>query len=186
MLVGLEALTLGILASKWGKLQPKVAAWPRAERWATRLLLRNISEWHVLLTNFLFPGTTINADVLTAEDRLFRGEVLTYTLDRDGKLMGIYLNNAERYDRAGLLSDRKSGVTKPTADYWKIIPGRRLFIFADKLFTLNLRPQTTLAAAEELALQLDPNATVSLEPVSRSPPETSSLDDPGPATGSKE
>src|SRR5207244_201717 len=102
-------------------------------------------------------GTKRQARLLSWYFILVGLEALTHTLDRDGKLMGIYLNNAERYDRPGLLSDRKNGVTKPTADYWKIIPGRRLFIFADKLYTLNLRPQTTLAAAEELALQLDPN-----------------------------
>jgi hypothetical protein len=184
-LVSLEALSLGFLATKWGHVQPKLAAWPRADGLATRLLLRNISEWHVLLTNFLFPGTTIQADVLTTEDRLYRGEVLTYQLDRDGKLTGIYLNHAERYDRTGLLSDRKGGVSKPTADYWKRIPGRRLFIFADRLFTLNLRPQTTLAAAERLVLQLDPKARVSVERASGSPPDTPEPDDPGAMTGVK-
>lgn len=171
--IGVEALVLGFLASKWGALQPRLAAgWPRTERLVTRLLLANVSEWHALLTNFLFPGTTIQVDALTAEDRLYRGEVLSYTRGREGNLTGLYLNNAERYDRPGLLSDRAKGIAKATADYWKAIPGRRLFIFADNLFTLNIRPQTTLAAAKELALQLDPNATVTVEPAPDAPPAT--------------
>lgn len=168
-----EALALGSLASKWGTLQPRLAAsWPRTERLVTRLLLANVSEWHVLLTNFLFPGTTIHVDALTAEDRLYRGEVLSYTRGREGNLTGLYLNNAERYDRPGLLSDREKGTAKATAEYWKAIPGNRLFISADKLFTLNIRPRTTLAAAKELALQLDPNAIVTVEPAPDAPPAT--------------
>lgn len=173
-LVSLEGLFVGFVASKWGGLQPKLAAWPRADHLLTRFLLAHVSEWHVLLTNFLFPGTTIHADVLAVEDRLYRGEVLDYTRDREGSLTGIYLNNAERYDRAGLVSDRKNGIAKDTAEYWKTIPGKRLFIFTDKLFTLNIRPQTTLAAAMKLvALELDPKATVTVNPVGKAPSEGS-------------
>jgi hypothetical protein len=173
-LVSLEALLLGYVASKWGVFQPKLAAWPQTDRLLTRLLLANVSEWHVLLTNFLFPGTTIHADVLTVEDRLYRGEILDYTRNREGNLTGIYLNNAERYDRAGLLADREKHTAKTNAEYWKAIPGRRLFIFTDKLFTLNIRPQTTLAAARELVvLQLGPNADVTVEPVAEASPQGS-------------
>jgi hypothetical protein len=163
--VGVEALLLGFIASKWGKIQPMLAEHARTEQLLTRILLRNISEWHVLLTNFLFPGTTIHVDVLTSDDHLYQGDVLNYTRDREGKLTGIYLNNAERYNRARLLADRKMGKAKPTEQYWTPIPGSRLFIFADKLCTLNIRPQTTLAAAKVLALQLDPNATVTVSTV---------------------
>jgi hypothetical protein len=102
--------------------------------------------------------------------------VLSYTLDRDGSLTGLYLANAERYDRSGLLADRAKEVRKSPAEHWKPIPGRRLFIFADNLFTLNIRPQTTLAAAERLAAQLDPNASVTVAPLSEASPEES----PGP------
>lgn len=181
--VGVEAAALGFTASRWGAWQPKLSAWPRTERLLTRFLLAHVSEWHVLLTNFLFPGTTIHADVLTAEDRLYQGEVLNYTRDHDGSLTGIYLNNAQRYDRAGLLEDRKNANAKANADYWKPIPGSRLFIFADKIFTLNIRPQTTLAAASEVARTLDPGAVVRVEPVATNqptpPPENTS---PAPAT----
>jgi hypothetical protein len=173
-LVSCEALLVGFVASRWGTFQPKLAAWPRVDRLLTRFLLAHVSEWHVLLTNFLFPGTTIHADVLALEDRLYRGEVLDYTRDREGSLTGIYLNNAERYDRAGLVSDREKGIAKDTVEYWKSIPGNRLFIFTDKLFTLNIRPQTTLAAASKLvALELDPHATVTVRPIRKAPTETS-------------
>jgi hypothetical protein len=164
--VGAEALLLGFVASNWGTWQLRLAGMPRTERFLTRLLLANVSEWHVLLTNFLFPGTTIQVDVLTAEDRLYRGQVLSYTRDREGVLTGIYLDGAERYDRAGLLADRASGVAKGNPEYWKSIPGKRLYIFADKLFTLNIRPQTTLGGAQEIvALELGPEFTVSVTAV---------------------
>lgn len=165
VLVSAEGLALGRLASKWGTIQPKLKAWPRTNRMLTGLLLRNISDWHVLLTDFLFPGTTMHVDVLTIEDRLYQGDVLTYTKGQGGSLLGIYLNNAQRYDRVGLLADRAEKKAKPPADYWKAIPGSRLFIFADKIATLNARPQTTLVAATELARKLDPNANVTVEVV---------------------
>jgi hypothetical protein len=182
LFVGAEALLLGFLAADWGTWQLRLASMPRTERFLTRLLLANVSEWHVLLTNFLFPGTTIQVDVLTAEDRLYRGQVLSYTRDREGALTGIYLDGAERYNRAGLLADRENGVAKANADYWKSIPGQRLFIFADKLFTLNIRPQTTLDGAQEIvALELGPDFTVSVEstplPSKASPKPTGKSDD---------
>ncbi len=119
LFVGLEALLFGFTASKWGAWQPRLSRSRRTERLVTRLLLANVSEWHALLTNFLFPGTTIHADVLTAEDRLYRGQVLSYTRGHDGNLTGIYLTNAKRYDRPGLLADREKGTPKEKADYWK-------------------------------------------------------------------
>jgi hypothetical protein len=141
-------------------------------------VLQNISEWHVLLTSFLFPGTTIHVDVLTIEDHLYQGDVLDYTRDREGNLAGLYLNNAQRYDRTGLLADRAELLAdraerkaKANAEYWRAIPGKRLFIFADKISTLNVRPQTTLAAAGELARQLDPDATVTVKAVEDSSPQ---------------
>lgn len=171
--VAIEAVALGFVASRWGELQPKLASKPWADRLFTRLLLRNVSEWHVLLTSFLFPGTTMHADVLTVEDHLYQGDVFDYTRDSEGKLTGIYLNNAQRYDRTGLLADRAAGdKTKALADYWKPIHGSRLFVFADKISTLNIRPQTTLAAAELLAKELDPDAVVTVKAVEEpAPPE---------------
>lgn len=174
-LVVIEASALGFLASKWGAIQPKLAKHAWADRLFTRILLRNISEWHVLLTNFLFPGTTIHVDVLTTDDHLYQGDVLDYTRDRDGNLTGIYLDNAQRYDRTGLLTDRAVEKAKPSAEYWRVIPGKRLFIFADKISTLNVRPQTTMAAASELARQLDPAATVTVRSVAESAPRDSSV-----------
>jgi len=94
-LVVVEALALGLIASKWGMLHPTLMRYPWAGRLIERLLLRNISEWHVLLTNFLFPGTTIHVDVLTADDHLYQGDVLDYTHSRQAPLhlrrQGVYL-----------------------------------------------------------------------------------------------
>ena len=182
-LVAVEAFTLGLIASKWGTIQPKLIR--RADRLLTPILLENISEWHVLLTNFLFPGTTIHVDVLTSDDHLYQGTVLDYTRDLEGKLAGIYLENAERYDRTGLLADREKGKARRTDEYWRSIPGSRLFIFADKLCTLNIRPQTTLAAAKVLALQLDPNAMVTVRTVAE-PHQPQGQPAPAPAEAAAE
>jgi hypothetical protein len=168
LLVVFEAALSGSVASRWGRIQPRVTRGGRLDRAGDRLLLRNISEWHVLLTNFLFPGTTMHVDVMTAEDRLFRGEVLTHTVDRDGNLTGLYLNNSERFNRRTYLSAaeaaERSGAPRPkSSDYWTPIPGDRLFVFGDKLLSLNIRPQTTIEAAAEIARQLDATAKVTVE-----------------------
>jgi hypothetical protein len=143
-LVIAEGFILGLVASRWGTIQPRLRLqWPMVEGRLTRLLLAYISEWHVLLTDFLFPKTKIHVDLMTTDDRLFRGEALSYTRDRDGKLTGIYLDHAERYDRKGLEKDRDQHVQKPLDQYWKPI-GERLYVFADNILSLNIRPEATV------------------------------------------
>ena len=168
ILVVVEAALSGSLAARWGRIQPRIAKGGRLDRIGDRLLLRNISEWHVLLTNFLFPGTTMQVDVMTDEDRLFRGEVLTHTVDKEGNLTGLYLNKAERFNRRIYLSaaedaDRSGAARPKSSDYWTSIPGDRLFLFGDKLLSLNVRPQTTIEAALEIAKQLRADAKVTVE-----------------------
>jgi hypothetical protein len=162
LLVVLEAWVLGSAAKNFGRWQYRLQRSAPLD-WATRkLLLPSVSEWHVLLTDFLYPGAAIEADVLTGEDRLYRGEILDFTIDKEGSLTGIYLQRAERFDRVGYLDAKKTGQPK-TQEYWRDIPGEKLFILADKIYTLNIRPRARQEMLQSLARELDPNAVVTVE-----------------------
>jgi hypothetical protein len=108
---------------------------------AEKLLIPNISSWYVLLTTFSWPEQPerkVIADLLTSDDHLYRGQIVGYEVDAEGNLRGIMLNDALRFDRHSYLKgkDAKNSVNKD--HYWKKIPGRNLFVFADKLSTMNL------------------------------------------------
>jgi hypothetical protein len=135
--IAIEAALLGLLSSKYGRLR---------EYWlydwiARKVLLPSISEWHVLLTAFSFQPQQkrrVMADVLTTDDHLFHGKVGDYFLDRDGNLSGILLADALRFDRRTYLRDKDAGKQGLAAQYWKSIPGENIYLFADKIGSLNL------------------------------------------------
>jgi hypothetical protein len=163
VLTALEGLIVGGLAARWGTIQPRLPKGGLRDRLGARFLLRNINEWHVLLTDFMFPGTTMHVDVMAAEDRLYRGRVLSHTVNKDGSLTGLYLTDAQRYNRRGYVADTERGTARSRESYWTSIPGNRLFIFGDKLVSLNIRPETTFEAAVGLARDLRADIEVTVE-----------------------
>ena len=130
-----EGLLFGFLSANYGKYQRNKFYDILAEG----LLLPNISEWHLLLTPFVFPDkkATVRADVLCTDGTLYNGEVTQYFLD-GSKLSGLILVKPKRFDRRTYLADRDKGLTPDKAQYWKVIPSAKLYLIADKILNINL------------------------------------------------
>src|SRR5277367_3474249 len=162
----LEALLFGWLGKNFGRFQ-KFRPYGFA---ASKFLLPNISSWYVLLTPFLWPpepARKVMADLLTSDDHLYRGEIVGHEVDADGKLRGVLISEALRFDRRSYLRDKDSGEPISPDGYWKKIPGKNLFVFADKLATLNLSyqppPSSIPDILEQILKKLNIDAQVSVE-----------------------
>jgi hypothetical protein len=115
------------------------------------------------------PERKVMADLLTSDDHLYRGQVVGHEVDTDGNLRGVLISESLRFDRRSYLKDKDkdSGAAVNPDDYWKKIPGKNLFIFADKLATLNLSylpPTSTIPGIlQQLLKKLKIDAQVSVE-----------------------
>ena len=146
-----------------------------------RFIVPNISEWHTLLTPWLSHGADgMDASILTNDDHLYRGRVVSHTLNVDGQLTGIYLKDAERYDRIGYLAQKEVAVRDKSdppsaAAYWKKIAGNRLFIRADVIQTVN-----TMPSYPSLVQGLDVTYTLTAEPAAPAAVEADTPAAPSP------
>ena len=148
-----EALLFGWLGKNFGRFH-KFKPYEFA---ANKFLLPNISPWYFLLTPFMWapePERKVTADLLTSDDHLYRGQVVGHDVDTDGNLRGLLISGALRFNRHSYLQDKDSGKAADPNDYWKRIPGKNLFIFADKLSTLNLSYLPPTSSIPEILQQL--------------------------------
>jgi hypothetical protein len=136
--IALEGALFGYLSRKYGDWSTiGIYEW-----FARKALLPNISEWQLLLTDFTFPKKPkrdVFADVLCG-DRLYRGRVADYFLDRSGALSGVFMKNVERfrkreYETACASPDTASSDKE---QFWREIPGANFYIPADKITNLNV------------------------------------------------
>ena len=143
LFIALEAWGAGYLAANYAKYKSN-----SFYEWvADKFLFSYISEWHPLLTPYLFldKETKVQADILCTNNVLYQGTVTQHFVS-DGKLTGIFLNNPRRFDRELYLAHRaeweKAGGPKPDKPdkekYWRTIPSENLYFFADKIFNMNL------------------------------------------------
>ncbi len=163
LLTGATALGLGYLAGAYGTLKSNMFY-----RWfADKLLFPRISEWHPLLTPFIFEdkNTVVSADVLTTADTLYRGTVSEHFIDNRGKLTGLILTQAARFDRRTYLSDIEANRAPDPNGYWKEIPGTKLYVVADQVVNLNLSyvsPEPSAQVLERfLAKRLEKSVRIS-------------------------
>jgi hypothetical protein len=136
LLTATLGLIFGYLAGSYGRFKSN-----RLYRWfADKFLFSRISEWHPLLTPFVFAdkNTVVRANILTVSDNLYRGTVSEHFVDGDGRLTGVILTDAVRFDRRSFLQDKDAMRTTETEAYWKEVPGDKLYVFADKIVDLNL------------------------------------------------
>ena len=106
------------------------------------LLLKRVSEWEPLFTDFVFhprDKRRVEVDLMTSDNHLYRGTIENHFLDKDGELRGLLLKNAKRFQYSKLKADLLAGKQKPTEQYWKDIPGSNMYVPYDKIVTLNLR-----------------------------------------------
>jgi len=139
LLVIAEGMTVGVLSVSYPALTGR-RWYNRCYKWsAEKVLLPNISEWHVLLTPFFFKdkSTVVRVDILCVDNTLYRGKVVQHSLDKEGQLAGLIITEAKRYARDLYLRDQEKGPVKKE-DYWRLIPGAKLYIFGDKILNLNL------------------------------------------------
>jgi hypothetical protein len=154
--VAAEALLFGLLGRYYGTLMAALAAAaPRFSRLAragrallefagARLLFPGISEWDALFTPSLFvprrERASAHVDVLTSDNHLYRGQVAEYFLDGDGKLRGLYLTRAQRFQRERYVAACIGRAERPGAEpFWRDIGGHQLYVDAAKIGTINVR-----------------------------------------------
>lgn len=157
LFIGLEAWAAGRLAADYAKYRIFLFY-----NWlADKFLFSYISEWHPLLTPYMFvdKDTTVQADILCTNGILYQGTVTQHFV-KDGTLTGIFLTKPKRYNRDLYVKDRealeKEG-KKPDKDaYWQKIPSENLYFFADKIFNMNLtyKPPIGKVADEEAVRKL--------------------------------
>ena len=136
-----EGCLFGFLASKYGNWAGKNVVYD----WLARhVLLPNISEFQVLLTDFTWPKEPkrdVLADVL-CQDTLYRGKVGDYFLDANGKLSGLFMVDAERFRREEfkVACQETKGTTQRVdkEKFWREIPGSNFYVPADKISNLNV------------------------------------------------
>lgn len=170
----LESGLFGWLGLSYGRLRKsRVYAWV-----AERFLIPNISSWYVILTTFLWPKEPerkVVADLLTSDDHLYRGEIAGYEMDHKGDLRGLLLTDVLRFDRHSYLQDKDSGSSPNKEAYWKEIPGKNLFVFADKLSTMNLSyiPPASIfpGVLERVLKRLKIEAKVTMKQARTEPPK---------------
>jgi hypothetical protein len=108
-----------------------------------RFLLKNVSEWQVLFTTLSLrsddPRTVVEIDALSTLNVLYRGRLVNWFTDQDGKLEGIFLINAQRFRRDQIARDRANNIIKKNEDYWAAVPGSNLYLVASSLTSYNVR-----------------------------------------------
>jgi uncharacterized membrane protein (DUF485 family) len=166
----METFTFIALVSYYGEWKGnRLYAWL-----ASRVLLRAISEWHVMLTDFNFPAReqrSVEVDAMSKDNILYRGNVADYFLGVNGELSGLLLNSAQRYKYDKLKEDRKANVHKPTDQYWRPIAGDgNFYLPGDNIASLNLRYASPKGEQEQflkdLVAKLFNGATVEPIPTS--------------------
>jgi hypothetical protein len=116
---------------------------------ASGFIVGRVSEWHLLLTAFLFDpseGRVVYVDVVTP-DGLYQGRIRNYFTNNDGSLIGVLLDGASRFRLKELNEARKEwkdkdplGPKPQTKDYWtRIAGGTHLYIPAGQISNLNVR-----------------------------------------------
>jgi hypothetical protein len=155
LLIGIEAWIAGKLAADYAKYRDS-----KFYNWlADKFLFSYISEWHPLLTPYLFvdKDTTIQADLLCTNGILYQGTVAGHFI-RDGALTGIFLTDPKRYNRDLYLKDRealeKEGKKPDKAAYWQKIPSQNLYFFGDKIFNMNLTYQPPAGIVDDAVRRL--------------------------------
>jgi hypothetical protein len=108
-----------------------------------RFLLKSVSEWQVLFTTLSLrtddPRTLVEIDALSNLNILYRGRLVNWFTDQDGKLEGIFLINAQRFRRDQIARDRANNIIKENEEYWTAVPGSNLYLVASTLANYNIR-----------------------------------------------
>lgn len=149
VLIASEALMFGYSVRKYGTWKDN----KYFSKFADKVLLPHVSEWHVLLTPLVFAErkATVRVDILSTEGTLYKGVVSNHFLDRDGMLSGLILTEPRRFDRRTYLKEKDWGSKPKPDDFWKDIPSAKLYIPADKISNINLNYEPEVPSAEAVS-----------------------------------
>jgi hypothetical protein len=134
---GMQAAVIGLSTYFYGDLR----RYKPYEFLARKFVIPNLSEWHVMLTPFTHPRKpkrTVRLEILTPDQKLYRGTVGDYHIDKDSALTGILLEDAYRFDRRKYEAEIAKGQPGPTDSYWRKIPGHALYLLSGKIHNLNI------------------------------------------------
>ena len=81
----------------------------------------------------------VEIDALSTLNVLYRGRLVNWFTDQDGKLEGIFLINAQRFRRDQIARDRAANIYKESEKYWTPVPGSNLYLAAANLANYNIR-----------------------------------------------
>jgi hypothetical protein len=133
-----EGWLCGHIVSRYGNYSPT----SRRKWFCDRVLLTYVSEWEILFTALALPTSQADVEIeidALAADTLYRGKLVDWFLDADGKLEGIFLENAARYQKDDLARDRDQHIDHPKETYWRPIPGAKLYLVASTIANYNIR-----------------------------------------------
>ena len=105
---------------------------------------KGASQWHVLLTPFLFPKNNrpvVFVDVIVADGLLYRGKVGDFFLASNGDLASLLVKEVKRFKYFQYQADLKTadpGHPISKESYWRDIPSANFIIPYEKIVTLNI------------------------------------------------
>jgi hypothetical protein len=139
LLCALEGWQIGRVVRRYGDYAD--GSFLRA--FCDRFLLKSVSEWQVLFTTLSLssrdPRRVVEVDALSSLNILYRGRLVNWFTDQDGKLEGIFLINAQRFRRDQMARDRTNNILKKSDEYWAPVPGSNLYLVASTLTSYNVR-----------------------------------------------
>lgn len=144
-----EGLLNGFIVSRYGSLSEK-----NPLKWfCDQFLLKHVSEWQILFTTIALPAQerqkAVEVDVLSG-GTLYRGRLINWFADQDGKLAGIFITEAARFRRDDWDRDRAVGKSCAHEDYWRKIQGAKLYLAATSITNYNIRYVDTLESSAAL------------------------------------
>lgn len=142
-----EGLLSGVAVNRYGDF-----AEGSTMRWfITHFLLNHVSEWQILFTTISLPARdrqkAVEVDVLSA-GTLYRGRLVDWFVDNDGKLEGVFIADAARFQGKQWEADRVAGKSGLRQNYWRDIPGAKIYIAASSITNYNVRYVDTLESSE--------------------------------------
>lgn len=144
-----EGLINGALVNRYGSFGEKSFL-----KWiCDHVLLKHVSEWQILFTTITLPSRerqkAVEVDVLCG-GTLYRGRLVNWFTDQGGNLAGVFITEAERFRRDDWDRDQAAEKVCSRDDYWRQIPGAKLYLAAASISNYNIRYVDTLESSAAL------------------------------------
>lgn len=144
-----EGLVNGLIVNHYGSYGEK-----NPLKWlCDYFLLKHVSEWQILFTTITLRSQdrkkAVEVDVI-CDGTLYRGRLVNWFTGQDGALAGIFITEAARFRRDDWNRDSLDDRQCKREDYWRPIPGAKLYLVADSISNYNVRYVDTLESSSDL------------------------------------